>query len=38
LWDDGIIDPKETRAMLARGLSIALNAPALKTNFGIFRM
>ena len=38
LWDDGIIDPAETRNVLGLGLSAALNAPIEKTTFGIFRM
>ena len=38
LWDDGIIDPAETRTVLALGLSAALNAPIPQTRFGIFRM
>jgi 3-methylcrotonyl-CoA carboxylase beta subunit len=38
LWDDGIIDPKDTRALLARGLELSLQAPILKTTFGVFRM
>ena len=38
LWDDGIIDPAETRLVLALGLSAALNAPIEPTRFGIFRM
>jgi 3-methylcrotonyl-CoA carboxylase beta subunit len=38
LWDDGIIDPKDTRRVLALGLSAALNAPIEKTTFGVFRM
>ncbi len=38
LWDDGVIDPKETRQALARGLAIAGNAPAGETRFGVFRM
>jgi 3-methylcrotonyl-CoA carboxylase beta subunit len=38
LWDDGIIDPKNTRVMLAQGLSVALQAPIEKTTFGVFRM
>ncbi len=38
LWDDGIIDPADTRMVLGLGLSAALNAPIEKTNFGIFRM
>jgi 3-methylcrotonyl-CoA carboxylase beta subunit len=38
LWDDGIIDPAQTRTALALGLSAALNAPPTATRFGIFRM
>jgi 3-methylcrotonyl-CoA carboxylase beta subunit len=42
LWDDGIIDPAETRRVLALGLSAALNAPIEKwhegARFGVFRM
>ncbi|WNJ98240.1 carboxyl transferase domain-containing protein [Thalassospiraceae bacterium LMO-JJ14] len=38
LWDDGIIDPSETRMVLGLGLSAALNAPIEKTTFGVFRM
>ncbi len=38
LWDDGVIDPTDTRAVLAQGLSAALNAPIEKTTFGVFRM
>jgi acetyl-CoA carboxylase carboxyltransferase component len=38
LWDDGIIDPLDTRRILALGLSSALNAPIPETTFGIFRM
>ena len=38
LWDDGIIDPAETRNVLALGLSAALNAPIEPTTFGVFRM
>lgn len=38
LWDDGVIDPTETRQMLALGLSIALNAPREPQGFGVFRM
>ena len=38
LWDDGVIDPLETRNVLALGLSAALNAPIEKTTFGVFRM
>ena len=38
LWDDGIIDPADTRRVLGLGLSAAMNAPAEETRFGIFRM
>src|SRR5215203_1806281 len=38
LWDDGVIDPVDSRMILALGLSAAANAPAEETNFGIFRM
>jgi acetyl-CoA carboxylase carboxyltransferase component len=38
LWDDGIIDPLDTRRVLALGISAALNAPIPATKFGIFRM
>jgi len=38
LWDDGIIDPAETREVLALGISAALNAPIEPTRFGVFRM
>jgi 3-methylcrotonyl-CoA carboxylase beta subunit len=38
LWDDGVIDPRKTRAVLALSLSAALNAPIGETRFGIFRM
>ncbi len=38
LWDDGIIDPADTRRVLALGLSAALNAPIPETTFGVFRM
>ncbi|KJS34838.1 MAG: methylcrotonoyl-CoA carboxylase [Rhodospirillaceae bacterium BRH_c57] len=38
LWDDGVIDPAETRTTLALGLSAALNAPIGKTEYGVFRM
>ncbi len=38
LWDDGIIDPAETRTVLGLGLSAALNAPIENTTFGVFRM
>ena len=38
LWDDGIIDPADTRRVLALGLSASLNAPIPETQFGLFRM
>lgn len=38
LWDDGIIDPTQTRMVLGLGLSAAMNAPIEKTTFGVFRM
>jgi len=38
LWDDGIIDPRDTRRALALGISAALNAPIPETRFGLFRM
>ncbi|MES2934762.1 MAG: carboxyl transferase domain-containing protein [Pseudomonadota bacterium] len=38
LWDDGIIDPADTRMVLGLGLSAALNAPIEETRFGVFRM
>ena len=38
LWDDGIIDPKETRSVLAYALNVALNAPIPDSEFGVFRM
>jgi 3-methylcrotonyl-CoA carboxylase beta subunit len=38
LWDDGVIDPAESRIVLGLGLSAALNAPIERTQFGIFRM
>lgn len=38
LWDDGIIDPADTRTVLGLAISASLNAPIEKTEFGIFRM
>ena len=38
LWDDGILDPPDTRAAVALGLSAAYNAPIPETRFGVFRM
>ncbi len=38
LWDDGVIDPKDTRRVVALSLAAALNAPIEETRFGVFRM
>ena len=38
LWDDGIVDPADTRRVLGLGLSASLNAPIEQTRFGVFRM
>ncbi len=38
LWDDGIIDPRQSRQVLAASLRAALNAPTEETRFGVFRM
>ena len=38
LWDDGVIDPAQTRKILGLSLSATLNAPIEDTKFGIFRM
>jgi len=38
LWDDGVIRPGQTRAVLGLGISAALNAPIPETRFGVFRM
>jgi 3-methylcrotonyl-CoA carboxylase beta subunit len=38
LWDDGIVDPLDTRMVLGLGISAALNAPIEETRFGVFRM
>jgi len=38
LWDDGIVDPAQSREVLAHSLSIALSAPIPDTRFGLFRM
>ena len=38
LWDDGVIDPRKSRDVLALSLEAALNAPVGKTQFGVFRM
>jgi acetyl-CoA carboxylase carboxyltransferase component len=38
LWDDGILDPIDTRAAVALALSLSLNAPIPEQRFGVFRM
>ena len=38
LWDDGVIDPAQTRNVLSLAISAALNAPITETRFGVFRM
>jgi 3-methylcrotonyl-CoA carboxylase beta subunit len=38
LWDDGVIDPLDSRRVLALGISAALNAEIGETRFGVFRM
>ncbi len=38
LWDDGVIDPRKTREVLALSLAASLNAPIEETRFGVFRM
>jgi 3-methylcrotonyl-CoA carboxylase beta subunit len=38
LWDDGVIDPADTRRVLGLAMSATLNAPTEKTQFGVFRM
>ncbi|WP_420859515.1 carboxyl transferase domain-containing protein [Marivivens marinus] len=38
LWDDGVIDPRDSRKVLALSLRAALNAPIPETRFGVFRM
>lgn len=38
LWDDGIIDPADTRRVLGLAISASLNAPVEDTNYGVFRM
>jgi len=38
LWDDGVIDPAQTRDVLGLALSASLNAPIEQSRFGIFRM
>ena len=38
LWDDGVIDPADTRKVLGMSLKVALNKPVEETRFGVFRM
>ena len=38
LWDDGVIDPLDTRRVLAMGIEASLHAPIPETRFGVFRM
>jgi acetyl-CoA carboxylase carboxyltransferase component len=38
LWDDGILDPLDTRAALGLGIAMALNAPVPDQRYGVFRM
>jgi 3-methylcrotonyl-CoA carboxylase beta subunit len=38
LWDDGVIDPLDTRTVLGLGLSVAANAPLEPVRYGVFRM
>jgi 3-methylcrotonyl-CoA carboxylase beta subunit len=38
LWDDGVIDPRDTRRVLGLGLSVAANAPLEPVGYGVFRM
>jgi 3-methylcrotonyl-CoA carboxylase beta subunit len=38
LWDDGVIDPADTRRILSLALAASLNAPIDETNYGVFRM
>ena len=38
IWDDGVIDPADTRRVLALSISASLNAPIEETKFGVFRM
>ena len=38
LWDDGIIDPADTRRVLGMGLAVAANAPIPPPSYGVFRM
>jgi acetyl-CoA carboxylase carboxyltransferase component len=38
LWDDGVIDPLDTRRVIALGIAASLNAPIPDTTWGVFRM
>jgi len=38
IWDDGVIDPRRTRAVLARALAACARAPLGEVGYGIFRM
>jgi 3-methylcrotonyl-CoA carboxylase beta subunit len=38
MWDDGVVDPAQSRRILGLSLSAALNAPIQPTKFGVFRM
>jgi 3-methylcrotonyl-CoA carboxylase beta subunit len=38
LWDDGVIDPADTRMVLGLAISATLNAPVEESQFGVFRM
>jgi len=38
VFDDGIIDPRDTRRVLAQAISVSLNAPLPEYNYGVFRM
>jgi 3-methylcrotonyl-CoA carboxylase beta subunit len=38
IWDDGVVDPADTRMVLGLSISAALNAPIVPTRFGVFRM
>jgi 3-methylcrotonyl-CoA carboxylase beta subunit len=38
LWDDGVIDPADTRRVLSLGIAAALNAPIPEPRWGVFRM
>jgi 3-methylcrotonyl-CoA carboxylase beta subunit len=38
LWDDGVVDPADSRRLLGLAISASLNAPVEETKFGVFRM